>query len=108
MNPGSGKKFRDVTTSFKTACRDAEIDGLRIHDLRHSAASKMVELGVDLVTVSKILGHSSIQMTMRYAHPTPAAMKAAVEKLSEFIEKGKPKIETIEIKRPVSELKSFN
>jgi site-specific recombinase XerD len=36
---------------------------------------------VDLATVSKLLGHSSIQMTMRYSHPTPEALKNAVSKL---------------------------
>jgi len=42
--------------------------------------------GVDLVTVSKILGHSSIQMTMRYAHPTPENMLRAVDKLGQIFE----------------------
>jgi len=37
--------------------------------------------GMDLVTVSKLLGHSSIQMTMRYAHPTPENFKQAVKVL---------------------------
>jgi hypothetical protein len=41
----------------------------------------MIEAGVDLVTVSKILGHSTIQMTMRYAHPTPENMQRAVDRL---------------------------
>jgi excisionase family DNA binding protein len=82
VNPETKKHFIDVTESFKTACRNAEVEGLRIHDLRHTAASKMVEAGVDLVTVSKILGHSSIQMTMRYAHPTPENMRRAVEVLA--------------------------
>ena len=44
----------------------------------------MIEAGVDLVTVSRILGHASIQMTMRYAHPTPENMQRAVEKLGEI------------------------
>ena len=44
----------------------------------------MIEGGIDLVTVSKILGHSSIQMTMRYAHPTPENMQKAVDRLQEF------------------------
>jgi site-specific recombinase XerD len=37
--------------------------------------------GVDLVTVSKLLGHSSIQMTMRYSHPTPEIYRKALESL---------------------------
>lgn len=81
------RPIRDVKTAFKTACKNAGIDYLRFHDLRHTAATRMVEVGTDLVTVSKILGHSSIQMTMRYAHPTPENMRRATEKLGEFYEK---------------------
>jgi len=85
-------RIMDVKTAFHGACRRAEIKGVRFHDLRHTAASRMVEAGIDLVTVSKILGHSSIQMTMRYAHPTPENMRLAVRKLGEFFEKsGKPR-----------------
>jgi integrase len=75
--------IKDVKRSFHTACRRADIKGLRLHDLRHTCASRLVQLGVDLVTVSKLLGHSSITMTMRYSHPTPENMRRAVEKLGE-------------------------
>ena len=47
----------------------------------------MIEAVVDLITVSKILGHASIQMTMRYTHPTPENMQRAVDKLGEMFEK---------------------
>ena len=47
----------------------------------------MIEARIGLVTVSKILGHSSIQMTMRYAHPTPENMQRAVNKLGKIFEK---------------------
>ena len=77
------KPIKNVKTSFKAACKKAQIKGLRFHDLRHTAASRMVEAGIDLVTVSKILGHSTIQMTMRYAHPTPENMRRAVEVLAQ-------------------------
>ena len=46
---------------------------------------------VDLVTVSKILGHSSIQMTMRYAHPTPENMQRAVDKLADIFDRNEQK-----------------
>jgi integrase len=78
---------KDVKKGFAAALDTAKIEGLRFHDLRHTAASKMVEAGVDLVTVSKILGHASIQMTMRYAHPTPEALRQAVNRLGDFMEK---------------------
>jgi integrase len=83
-NPTTKERIKDVKTAFKAACRRGEISDLRFHDLRHTAATKMIEAGVDLVTVSKILGHSSIQMTMRYAHPTPENMQRAVGKLAEI------------------------
>lgn len=107
-NAGTGSYIKDVKTAFKGACQRAKIKGLRFHDLRHTAASKMIEGGIDLVTVSKILGHASIQMTMRYAHPTPENMRRAVEKLGEIFQNSREKVETVEIRPSVSHLKSFN
>ncbi len=107
-NAETGTYVKDVKTAFKGACERAKIKGLRLHDIRHTAASKMIEAGIDLVTVSKILGHASIQMTMRYAHPTPENMRLAVEKLGEIFQKSRDKVETIQIKQPVSEIKSYN
>jgi integrase len=108
MGMGAGEHIKNVRDSFRAACKRAKIKGLRFHDLRHTAASKMIEAGIDLVTVSKILGHASIQMTMRYAHPTPENMRLAVEKLGEIFQRSREKVETIEIKQPVSEIKSYN
>jgi len=54
---------------------------MHFHDLRHTAATMMVVSGVDLVTVKEILGHSSIEMTMRYAHPTTEGKMNAVRAL---------------------------
>jgi len=74
------KPLKDIRTAFKNSCKRAGIKNLRFHDLRHTFATRLVLAGVDLATVSKLLGHSSIQMTMRYAHPTPEALKSAVSK----------------------------
>ena len=76
-----GKSLKDIRTAFENVCRRAGIKKLRFHNLRHTFATRLVLSGVDLVTVSKLLGHSSIQMTMRYSHPTPEALKNAVSKL---------------------------
>ena len=104
-NPETKNHIQDVKTAFRKACRlskkdpedekDPGIEGLRFHDLRHTAASKMIEAGVDLVTVSKILGHASIQMTMRYAHPTPDNMKLAVNRLAEILNPNNQKVVTV-------------
>lgn len=83
-NPETKKNLVEIKRSFKTALRNAEIKGATLHTLRHTALSRMVEAGIDLVTVSKIAGHASIQMTMRYAHPTPENMRRAVEVLAQI------------------------
>ncbi len=76
-----GQPIQGVRTAFRNACLRAGIKDFRFHDLRHTFASRLVVSGVDLVTVSKLLGHSSIQMTIRYAHPTPENFKQAVKAL---------------------------
>jgi len=75
------KPIRDIRTAFKNACSRAGIKNLRFHDLRHTFATRLVLKGTDLATVSKLLGHSSITMTMRYSHPTPQSLKSAVTSL---------------------------
>jgi len=80
-----GDKYKrvDSLNSFKRACDKAGISGLRFHDLRHTAATRMIEAGVNIVVVSKLLGHASIITTMRYAHPDDS-LRDAVEKLGNF------------------------
>ena len=108
FNPETNDHVKDVKTAFHAACRRAEIKGVRFHDLRHTAASKMIEAGADLVTVSKILGHSSIQMTMRYAHPTPENMKRAVERLREQLDPMAKNDSAITVPKPLRSLIAYN
>lgn len=51
------------------------------HDLRHSCASMLINAGVDLYTVGKILGHSSPVTTQRYAHLSQGTLQKAMRKL---------------------------
>ncbi len=85
MSPKTETRFIGTFRSFKTACRKVGVPDLRFHDLRHTAATLMVTGGTDLVTVKEILGHSSIEMTMRYAHPTPENKRKAVNVLGAII-----------------------
>lgn len=68
--------------AFKRACVAAKIIDCRWHDLRHTFASHCVMAGVDLATVKELLGHASLEMTMRYSHLAPAHKAAAVAKLA--------------------------
>lgn len=87
-NPKTRNRIKDIKTAFKTLCSQAEIKGIRFHDLRHTAATLMIMKGVDLVTVKEILGHASINTTMRYAHPTPENKRRAVHILGEALVHG--------------------
>lgn len=78
-NPVSGKPYTDIKHPWDTARREAGLDDLRIHDLRHSAASFMINSGVDLFAVGRILGHASYQSTQRYSHLANDTLLAAVE-----------------------------
>ena len=75
----AGKKLTDFKRSFKTACRNAELKDLRIHDLRHVFASKMVMNGTSLYITGELLGHRTTQMTKRYSHLVPDTLKKAVD-----------------------------
>ena len=66
----TGERMADVKSRFVPACRDAELNDFRFHDLRHYAATRMIEKGINLVTVMEILGQADIRMTARYAHAT--------------------------------------
>ena len=67
-----GEKPGTCLTTLKTAWtkirRLANLQGVRLHDLRHTFASLAIKQGVDLYTVSKLLGHKNIHTTTRYAH----------------------------------------
>jgi len=66
--------------SFEPGLRQAGIAGTCWHSLRHTAASRRVMAGLDLVSVKEILGHRDIQTTLRYAHLAPADRRDAVNR----------------------------
>ena len=75
----NGAKIGDFKRSFHTACRNAGLKDLRIHDLRHVFASKMVMNGTSLYITGELLGHRTTQMTKRYSHLAPDTLKKAVD-----------------------------
>ncbi len=73
-----GDRVQSIKRSWATACRRAGIKDFRIHDLRHTCAAWLVSIGVHLTEIRDLLGHSTIQMTERYAHLAPENVRAAV------------------------------
>jgi len=63
-----GKSNISLEHAFRRGLNKAKIDNFRWHDLRHTFVSHLVMSGVDLFTVKELLGHSNIEMTMRYSH----------------------------------------
>ena len=57
-----------VSKRFLRACRDSGIEGLRFHDLRHEAVSRLFEKGLNPMEVATISGHKTLQMLKRYTH----------------------------------------
>jgi len=72
-----------VGNRFTRLCAKLGIGGLRFHDLRHTCGTRLAEMGYDLGAISKVLGHSSIAMSMRYVHPKDS-IKKAMEDLANY------------------------
>jgi len=85
------KPVLDVRKAHDAAVRRAKIfPPFRLYDLRHTALTRMAMSGIDLPTLKELAGHSQIQMTMRYVHPTPEHKRRAMAKFEEFARAGEP------------------
>jgi integrase len=78
LKPWNAQSF--VNHVFSPALAKAGIQGACWHTLRHTAASRRVMAGVDLVSVKEILGHLDIQTTLRYSHLSPGHLREAVNR----------------------------
>ncbi|MEM7034974.1 MAG: site-specific integrase, partial [Chloroflexota bacterium] len=76
-----GKRVEDVKRSFSTAVKRAGLKEVTPHTLRHTFASWLVQNDVEIVKVSKLMRHSDIKMTMRYAHLAPNTNRKEIEKI---------------------------
>ena len=70
-----------VSRKFGQYVKDAEMKGFKLHSLRHTFATNLVSQGVDIYTVSRLLGHSDIKTTLIYAKANLATLEQAVRKL---------------------------
>ena len=62
--------------------KEACLDDMRVHDLRHSFASRKLALGETLSVIGKLLGHSDIETTARYAHMARDTLNVAAERIA--------------------------
>lgn len=83
--------YEGVKTGFRRAREAVGMDHVHFHDLRHSCASILIGAGVDLYTISRILGHGSISTTQRYAHLQVHQQRQALEKLGKLVQTSKRK-----------------
>jgi integrase len=74
----------DVRYWFKPRLKEAGIDDYHWHDNRRTACSRWVMGGVPLAAVAKYVGHSTIQMTMRYSHLVPKVNQLEVDAMDAF------------------------
>lgn len=88
--PGpEGRERQDVRTLWERVKKDADIrPQFRFHDLRHNFATMLREEGVDLDVVSKMLSHSSVTVTQRYAHIKDRRLQSAAQAVDAMFSRG--------------------
>ena len=82
INPLTKRQVKEIKRAWKTAKRKAGIENFRFHDIRHTVATRLVNAGVPLPTVQKVMTHSDITTTMRYVHTPSEEMYKAMEVLN--------------------------
>jgi integrase len=80
--PGRSGHLTRIDTAWRSLMKLAKVKNFRFHDCRHDFASRLVMAGVPLNTVRELLGHASLEMTMKYAHLAPHHLHSAVANLN--------------------------
>jgi len=78
---GTQRDGHDLRRAFRKALQAVQIQNFHFHDLRHTFATRLVQAGVDLYKVQRLLGHRSPVMTQRYAHHSSESLRDGVNVL---------------------------
>ena len=81
--------FPGIQSAHARALRESKVAAFRPYDCRPTWATRAVEAGVDLVTLAAMLGHSKINMVLRYAHPTQEHQARAMDKMELYVSEQK-------------------
>ena len=81
-----GSHLTDLRHPWRRIRARADLDDVRIHDLRHSFASRALALGEGLPMIGKLLGHTQVQTTARYAHLARDTVKASAARIGDSID----------------------
>jgi len=80
----SEKPLKDIKTAFDRARKKADLEDVRLHDLRHTFASRLVQQGLPLYDVMHMTGHKSLTMVQRYSHIAPEYQERAIVALNTY------------------------
>ena len=81
-----GTRLANIDEAWRAVRERAGLGGVRLHDLRHSFASRALALGEALPVIGKLLGHSRLETTARYAHLARDSAQEAAERIAQSIE----------------------
>ena len=80
-----GKAMRNLNDPWEIVCERAKLENLRIHDARHSYASRALALGESLPMIGRLLGHTQVETTARYAHLAEDSVRDSAVRISDSI-----------------------
>ncbi len=78
-NPATKTHIQDIKRFWHGVCKKARLENIRIHDLRHTFASILVNSGIGLEVIGKLIGHSNASTTQRYSHLINNTLKSATD-----------------------------
>ena len=91
-----GSHITDLQKPWRRIRARAELEDVRIHDLRHSYASRALALGESLTMIGKLLGHTQVQTTARYAHLAGDSIQSAAARITGSIGENLSSVQGVE------------
>ena len=80
-----GRRLGNLNAAWQVVREKAELEDVRVHDLRHSFASRALALGYDLTMIGRLLGHRQHQTTARYAHLARHSVKTVADRIADSL-----------------------